>query len=83
MKLKTELAQRRNGRQGRLEIDRPSRRTKGGRARKSSRTRFDEPGVMVIAFPSAKGLEFDTVFLPRSRISGATRPDRSSESRCM
>ena len=45
-------------------VDRAVQTYEGGQGRKAAELRFDEPGVMVIAFPSAKGLEFDTVFLP-------------------
>lgn len=36
----------------------------GGHGRKAPVLNFDEPGVMVLAFRSAKGLEWDAVFLP-------------------
>ena len=36
----------------------------GGLGRQAQTVDFDAPGVFVINYPSAKGLEFDTVFLP-------------------
>lgn len=36
----------------------------GGQGRKAVKVRFDVPGIIVTHYKSAKGLEFDTVFLP-------------------
>lgn len=36
----------------------------GGKGGKGVPVRFDTPGIKVLCYPSAKGLEFDAVFLP-------------------
>lgn len=36
----------------------------GGKGREAAEIEFDEPGTLVLAYQSAKGLEFDAVFIP-------------------
>ncbi|WP_239470878.1 3'-5' exonuclease [Archangium violaceum] len=42
----------------------PIERYVGGKGAKSEPLRFGRPGIKVICYASAKGLEFDAVFLP-------------------
>jgi superfamily I DNA/RNA helicase len=37
---------------------------RGGRGRAAARIDFSEPGILVVNYPSAKGLEFDIVVIP-------------------
>ena len=36
----------------------------GGQGGKAAKVDFDRPGIVVVHYQSAKGLEFDTLFLP-------------------
>ena len=36
----------------------------GGQGGKATKVNFDRPGILVVHYRSAKGLEFDTLFLP-------------------
>ena len=42
----------------------PPQMYEGGMGRQAGLVRFDEPGIIVLCYSSAKGLEFDTVFMP-------------------
>ncbi len=55
----------------------PVQTYEGGQGAKAEQLDFDAPGVKVITYASAKGLEFDTVFLPELQVHDGdlTSPD--------
>jgi hypothetical protein len=45
-------------------VDMPVQRYVGGKGKDADLVQFDQPAITIVNYPSAKGLEFDAVFIP-------------------
>ena len=54
---------------------------RGGRGKAAPQVDFSEPGVLVVNYPSAKGLEFDIVVIPE--LQTVTLDVRNPETRML